>query len=254
MSVTSAAACLRTGSPMHADLVGSHGAKATVGPVTEHDHRERSPKRPGSLLRSLTPQRRRPAPRTVAPRPARACTLDLATDSGVFSADRVDPGTKLLLLDGPADARWPQPCSTSAAATAPIAVHPGPSSRPRRHACGRSTSTSGRSTCAARNAEATGVGDRVRVWPARRACRPTCGSTRSGRTRRSGSARPLLHELLLDALAGAAGRRRHGRSSWSRSTSAPTRWPGWLDRGRAGRPDALGSRAGYRLLEVAAAA
>lgn len=27
--------------------------------------------------------------------------LDLATDAGVFSADRVDPGTKLLLLDGP---------------------------------------------------------------------------------------------------------------------------------------------------------
>jgi len=27
--------------------------------------------------------------------------LDLATDSGVFSAERVDPGTKLLLLEGP---------------------------------------------------------------------------------------------------------------------------------------------------------
>lgn len=28
--------------------------------------------------------------------------FDLATDRGVFAADRVDPGTKLLLLDGPA--------------------------------------------------------------------------------------------------------------------------------------------------------
>lgn len=27
--------------------------------------------------------------------------FDLATDRGVFAADRVDPGTKLLLLDGP---------------------------------------------------------------------------------------------------------------------------------------------------------
>ena len=30
--------------------------------------------------------------------------LDLLTDTGVFSGDRVDPGTKLLLLDGPSTA------------------------------------------------------------------------------------------------------------------------------------------------------
>ena len=47
-------------------------------------------------------------------------SLTLATDRGVFSPDRIDTGTKHLLLDGPAPAsraRW----STSAAATAPIA-------------------------------------------------------------------------------------------------------------------------------------
>jgi 16S rRNA (guanine1207-N2)-methyltransferase len=42
-----------------------------------------------------------PDPRTV-PLTLPDLTVDLRTDSGVFSGDRVDPGTRLLLLDAPA--------------------------------------------------------------------------------------------------------------------------------------------------------
>ena len=50
---------------------------------------------------------------TAASRPASVplvlpdLSLTLATDRGVFSADRVDPGTKLLLLELPPAAEWP---------------------------------------------------------------------------------------------------------------------------------------------------
>ena len=47
------------------------------------------------------------------------------------------------------------------------------------------------------NAAALGVADRFARRAARRGARRTRRTTRSGRTRRSGSARQALHELLL---------------------------------------------------------
>ncbi|CAN5846114.1 hypothetical protein BH24ACT3_BH24ACT3_19590 [soil metagenome] len=68
-----------------------------------------------------------PAP-TVASRPRRVplvlpdVTLDLVTDAGVFAADRVDDGTKYLLLEGPTPPRGARHLLDLGAGYGPIAV------------------------------------------------------------------------------------------------------------------------------------
>ena len=49
-------------------------------------------------------------------------TLSLRTDTGVFSAERVDPGTKLLLLDGPAPTAEHGPLLDLGCGYGPVAV------------------------------------------------------------------------------------------------------------------------------------
>ena len=70
------------------DGTGSAGPRERVGPVLQL--RPTAASRPASV-------------RLVLP----DLSLTLATDRGVFSADRVDPGTKLLLLELPPAAEWP---------------------------------------------------------------------------------------------------------------------------------------------------
>ena len=165
-------------------------------------------------------------------------SLTLATDRGVFSPDRIDTGTKHLLLDGPAPA---------------AERHVGrPRLRLRRRSRARSPGARPAATvwavdvneralelCRA-NAERLGLAQRARRSPRTR-CRRTWSSTSCGRTRPSASARPRC--TSCSALARPAGARRSGRCSSCRSTSAPTRsTAGW--RRRAGRStDAARGRA-----------
>ena len=92
-----------------ADLVGrGHPTRLPVGSIHA---------RPGRALLRRRADARHPAPATVRlDLPDRSLTL--TTDRGVFSADRVDPGTKYLLLEAPAPPADRARSSTSAAATA----------------------------------------------------------------------------------------------------------------------------------------
>lgn len=49
-------------------------------------------------------------------------SLDLATDSGVFARNKVDPGTKLLLLDGPSPVATDRNLADIGAGYGPIAI------------------------------------------------------------------------------------------------------------------------------------
>lgn len=85
----------------------------------------------------------------------------LQTDSGVFSADRVDPGTKLLLLEGPEPDAGHGPLLDLGCGYGPIAITLA-------HRCPDATvwavdvNQRARDLCR-RNAELRGVADRVRV-------------------------------------------------------------------------------------------
>src|SRR4051794_22107800 len=86
--VTSAAFCFRTGSPMIriSGVATSQGyGRALPGPSSQSSAGKPSaPSDPGSVRLSLSD-----------------LELTLATDRGVFSTDRIDPGTRLLLQEAP---------------------------------------------------------------------------------------------------------------------------------------------------------
>lgn len=85
----------------------------------------------------------------------------LQTDSGVFSADRVDPGTKLLLLEGPEPDAGHGPLLDLGCGYGPIAItlaH----RRPEATVWAVDVNQRARDLCR-RNAELQGVADRVRV-------------------------------------------------------------------------------------------
>jgi 16S rRNA (guanine1207-N2)-methyltransferase len=167
--------------------------------------------------------------------------LDLTTDSGVFSADRVDPGTRALLAEGPpvrGTTLLDLGCGYGPIACA-LARRAGPDATVwavdvNRRALG----------LCARNAEANGVADQVRV--AEPADVPTdvrFDQIWSNPPIRVGKA--MLHQLLSDWLGRlAAGgeallvvQKNLGADSLAR----------WL--AEAGWPtERLGSRMGYRLL------
>jgi 16S rRNA (guanine1207-N2)-methyltransferase len=98
-------------------------------------------------------------------------SLELTTDSGVFSADRIDPGTKILLVETapgtagggePPDALLPQGDLVDlGAGYGPIALTLA-LRFPQRTVWAVEPNERARSLCA-RNAEAAGAGDRVRV-------------------------------------------------------------------------------------------
>src|SRR5580704_8696426 len=90
MSVTSAARWRSTGSP--------YVRMVNVG--THTGYRRPTPSMPAPHYFDPAPAGRSD-PRVV-PLALPDLTLELTTDRGVFSADRVDPGTKLLLLEAPA--------------------------------------------------------------------------------------------------------------------------------------------------------
>ena len=201
-------------------------AQATVGPVPDWP-----------LLRRSEPGGGVGPPRTVP----RWSLPDLSVDAHHrprrVRRRRRRPRHKLLLLDGAPPAGRAATCSTSAAATGPIARDRWPAGR-RARRCGRSTSTSGPWRCAPANAAAAGVGNVRAVAPdevpadvaLRRHLVEPAGPDRQG----------ALHDLLATWLGRLAAGRRAPASSCT-STSAPTRWPaGWP--ARAGPPSSGSAR------------
>jgi 16S rRNA G1207 methylase RsmC len=89
-------------------------------------------------------------------------SLRLRTDRGVFSADRIDPGTKLLLLELPSPDRWPEgPALDLGCGYGPIACTLA-ARDPTREVWAVDVNERARELCAT-NAQAAGVGDRLRV-------------------------------------------------------------------------------------------
>jgi 16S rRNA (guanine1207-N2)-methyltransferase len=171
-------------------------------------------------------------------------SLRFVTDTGVFSGDRVDPGTKLLLLEGPAPSAEHGPMLDLGCGYGPIAV-----AIARR--CPEATvwaidvNERARHLCR-RNAESAGVGDRVLV-AAPDAVDPDVvfGQIWSNPPIRIG--KTALHELLIswlerlhpDGSAHLVVSRHLGADSLAR----------WLtDRGF--EVERRRSRMGYRLLDV----
>ena len=183
------------------------------------------------------------APAHGAPRPARRARSTSRTDRGVFSARAAStPAPSCLLLEAPAPAAGRRRCSTSGCGYGPIALHAGRAGRPAATVWAVDVNERALDLCrgerrAPRRSPTCAGGRR----PTR--CPPTSRSTGSGRTRRSGSARPRCTsccERWLGRLAPTAAR----PCSSCTSTSAPTRSPRWLDeRGVAGRAARLPGRA-----------
>lgn len=172
--------------------------------------------------------------------------LSLATDRGVFSPERVDPGTKLLLLELPPPDAWPAgPLVDVGCGYGPVAV-----TLARRATDGEvwavDVNERARDLCRA-NAAAAGVADRVHVVPPDEVpadLRP--GLVVSNPPIRVGKA--ALHDLL----AGWLGRLAEGGEAWlvvqkHLGADSLARWLA-----DAGHPAArVRSRQGYRILRVA---
>ena len=88
-------------------------------------------------------------------------SLELVTDSGTFSPDRVDPGTKLLLLDGPEPRADLGPLLDLGCGYGPLAVALA-SRCPDALVWAIDVNERARELCR-RNADLNGVGDRVHV-------------------------------------------------------------------------------------------
>lgn len=171
-------------------------------------------------------------------------TIELTTDRGVFSHDRVDPGTKLLLLDGPRPPAGPCTLADVGCGYGPIAVTLARRA-PEATIWAVDVNSRARELCAA-NAEAAGVGDRVRVVaPEEVPADLRLDGIWSNPPIRIG--KPALHALLtewLDRLSPTAAaalvvQKHLGADSLAR----------WL--GGQGRPvDRVGVGGGYRLLVV----
>lgn len=171
-------------------------------------------------------------------------SIELVVDRGVFSTERVDPGTRYLLLDAPT----PEPGASNlldlGCGYGPIAVALALRA-PDATVWAVDVNERARNLCRD-NAARAGVGERVRV------CRPdeipddlVVDAIWSNPPVRIGKA--ALHELLshwLGRLAPRAhaylvGQRNLGSDSLQR----------WLE-GQGWQTERLGSRAGYRLLDV----
>ena len=174
--------------------------------------------------------------------------LTLATDTGVFSGDRVDPGTRALLADGPPVTEGGVLVDVGCGygpITVALALRGGPDAT----VWAVDVNERARDLCRA-NAEANGVGAQVRVVaPEEVPADLVVDQVWSNPPIRVGKA--ALHDLLrrwLDALRAPDGlaalvvHKHLGADSLER----------WL--GAEGWPTArLASRAGYRILAVAAA-
>ena len=244
MSVMSAA-LLEHGVAEDADLVGGHDAvRLPTLPAVAWQA--------GDAVRVETPSSGSGGDHyfTASPRPLGPphgalvlpdLTLTLATDRGVFSADGIDPGTKLLLLRPhrrpPTGELLDLGCGYGpiALTLAAVAGRDGVGGRRERAGPG----------AVRRQRAAHGTPQRPRRR-ARTTCPTTCASPRSGRTRRSASASraPRTAARWLARLDAGA------QASWScTATSAPTpSAAGW----KQGWRSRLASRQGYRLLDVAA--
>ena len=217
--------------------------KGSVGPVTSPPP---GPTAATTAARSVLRRRRR----GVASRPPAACSLalpDLAarrstTDRGVFSADRVDPGTKLPAARRAARRRRGDDAARPRLRLRPDRRAPWPGGRPtrtvwavdvneraRRPVRAPTPTAAGRRRPGARSPTPDDVPADVAV---RRHLVEPADPHRQGRAARA--ARRLARP--------AAPRRRRPTSS-CRSTSAPTRSPAWLDRaGLADRAPRLAGR------------
>lgn len=171
-------------------------------------------------------------------------SLSLDTDRGVFSGGRVDPGTKLLLLDGP-------PASDAAGPLLDLGCGYGPIAITLARRCPTATvwavdvNQRARRLCAA-NAEHAGVADRVRVAaPHEVPAEVTFGQIWSNPPIRIGKA--ALHDLLhtwLDRLAPGGTAHLVVQKHLGSDSLA-----GWLV--QQGFPtERRASRMGYRLLDV----
>lgn len=139
----------------HTDLVGGHGAKATVALMTSSQ-----PDHPGHYFstRPAGPS----AEQTVELILPEGRHLLFRTDNGVFSTDRIDPGTRLLLSDGPPVR--PGVLVDVGCGYGPIAITLALRGGPEVEVWAVDVNERARSLCAA-NAETCGVADRVRWWP-----------------------------------------------------------------------------------------
>ena len=172
-------------------------------------------------------------------------TLELATDLGVFSADRVDPGTKYLLLDAPtppeAGTFVDLGCGYGPIACALASRAPGAS------VWAVDVNERARALCRA-NAESLGLGNVVVAAPDEVPDDLTIDRLWSNPPIRIGKV--ALHDLLRtwlgrlspDGVALLVVQKHLGADSLQR----------WLQ-GEGWRAERLGSRSGYRLLEVARA-
>jgi len=169
--------------------------------------------------------------------------LELATDSGVFAGDRVDAGTKLLLLDGPAPSPGAGPFLDLGCGYGPIALtlaHRAPDDE----VWAVDVNERARDLCRD-NASAAGLANVVVAAPDDVPADLGLGGIWSNPPIRIGKA--ALHELLagwLDRLRPAASA--HLVVQKHLGADSLARWlvdQGWPATRR-------GSRAGYRLLDV----
>ena len=172
--------------------------------------------------------------------------LTLRTDRGVFGYDRIDAGTKLLLLKAPPPAPTGDlldiGCGTGAIALTMARRSPGAT------VWAVDVNERARDLCRG-NAERNGLSPTFACAPPTR-CPTTCGSPRSGATRPIRIGKPALHAMLLRWF-GRLTRRRRRRCWWCTSTSAATRCRPGSAR-RATPPTASPRSAGYRILRSTA--
>ena len=129
-------------------------------PGSDDDRRART--EPSGTGQYFTARPDTPSRPTDVPLVLPDLSLRLQTDRGVFSADRIDPGTKLLLLELPFPDRWPEgPVLDLGCGYGPIACTLA-ARDPMREVWAVEVNERARELCAT-NAQATGVGDRLRV-------------------------------------------------------------------------------------------
>ena len=187
------------------------------------------------------------APRTIELILPEGRLIRLTTDRGTFSPERVDDGTRALLVEGPAlpDAGTVVDLGCG---YGPIAVTLALRSGPEVSVVAVDVNERARDLCRA-NAEANGVGDKVTVLaPDEVPADLTIDQLWSNPPIRIG--KPALHELLTTWL----GRLRPGTGSAALvvqkhlGADSLTRWLG--DQGWS--TERTASRAGYRILQVQA--
>lgn len=172
-------------------------------------------------------------------------TMTLRTDTGVFSADRVDPGTKLLLLEGPEPSAEHGPLLDLGCGYGPLAVTLAQRC-PDARVVAVDINERARTLCRY-NADRNGVGDQVTIaTPEAVDPQMVFGQIWSNPPIRIGKA--AMHELLATWMV-----RLHPAGSAhlvvSRHLGADS-LATWL-RSQGMQVERRGSRMGYRLLDIA---